>query len=353
MCRTDTSAKLAVSDMKILWDLLGDASKASSRVRGYWIHDELTKLGVDSAITHGDSRIDLIRFGLRMLLVDVVVFQKKYSRWHVLLAKWGRLLGKTVILDIDDAPSRSQNATTLRNVEKMMSICSVVICGCQKLVDYASAYSDQVILIPSCIKVDDYTSAEGSDEDNKITLGWIGNGAHYCKDLVEILAGPLRDVAKNCPIRFRIVGACGQQELKGAFGSIPNMELDLIDQINWSASEATSNAMEGVDIGVYPLLDNNFNPYKCGFKALEYMALGIPVIASPVSVSADIVREGVDGFLCHDSVDWVQAIVELINNKSLRNKMGVSARDRVEEKFSTRAAAKYLLDELNRVTEKA
>ncbi|MDB4754061.1 glycosyltransferase family 4 protein [Akkermansiaceae bacterium] len=336
--------------MKILWDLLGDASKASSRVRGYWIHDELTKLGVDSAITHGDSRIDLIRFGLRMLLVDVVVFQKKYSRWHVLLAKWGRLLGKTVILDIDDAPSRSQNASTLRNVEKMMSICSVVICGCQKLVDYAGKYSEHVVLIPSCIKLNDYYSVEDEESDSRITLGWIGNGAHYCKDLVAILAEPLRLVAETQPIRFRIVGACGQQELRDAFGNIPNLDLELIDQIDWAADGATRDAMKGVDIGLYPLLKNNFNPYKCGFKALEYMALGIPVSASPVSVSADIVRKGVDGFLCHDSADWVQAIEKLIDNESLRSKMGASARDRVEQNFSTRAAAKHLLAELNQET---
>lgn len=328
--------------MKVLWDVLGDATKASSRVRAYWIDEELAKLGVDSSITYGESRIDLIRVALRMLFADAVVFQKKYSRWHVLLARWGRLLGKTVILDIDDAPSRTQNQATLKNVEKMMSICSAVICGCQKLADYASQHSENVILIPSCIKLDDYTATDHDSDDGRITLGWIGNGAHYWRDLVGVLVGPLKELAKSYPLRLRIVGACGQKELREAFSDIPGLELELIDQIDWAATGATSNAMKGVDIGVYPLLDNNFNPYKCGFKALEYMALALPVCVSPVSVSADIVREGVDGRLCSTDSEWVTALEELIKGEKLRKRMGMSARERVEQHYSTRAASERL-----------
>lgn len=330
--------------MKVLWDLLGDASKASSRVRGYWIHDELKKLGVDSAITHGDSRVDLIRVGWRMTFVDAIVFQKRYSRWHVLLARWGRLLGKTVILDIDDAPSRNQNPRTLKNVEKMMSICSVVICGCQKLVDYVGKYSENVVLIPSCIKLEEYDPAEDEESDSRITLGWIGNGAHYWRDLVDTLVGPLKILAQDYPLRLRIVGACGQEELREAFLEIPELELELIDQIDWAATGATSHAMKGVDVGLYPLLDNNFNPYKCGFKALEYMALGLPVCVSPVSVSADIVRDGADGRLCATQDEWIAALAELISSPDLRTSMGLTARERVGQCYSTRAAAAKLHD---------
>ena len=327
---------------RVLWDLLGGQSKASSRVRGHWVSEELRASGVHSEEVCARGKMDLLRTALRIRQADAVVFQKQYSRWHVWLARWGRVLGKTVILDLDDAPSRSQNPRTLRNVERMMRACSAVTVGCRNLYDYARQYNSNCVLIQSCIKLDEYEPLEASNHDGAVTLGWIGNGAHYARDLVEILVEPLRQVAAEQPLCFRIVGACGEPGLAEAFGGIPNLELELVDQIHWATPGATRRALEGVDIGLYPLLDNEFNRYKCGFKALEYMALGLPVIASPVSANADIVRDGVEGRLCSTTDEWTQALWELARDYGLRRTMGARGRARVEAEYSTKVAATRL-----------
>lgn len=332
------------SKTKILWDLLGDRRKASSRVRAYWVDQELIAKGVASEYRCSRTIVHLLRTAVRMRTADAVVFQKQYSRWHVLLARGGRLLGKTVILDLDDAPSRSQNPRTLRNVERMMRACSAVTVGCRNLRDYARHFNENSVLIPSCIKFDEYELLRESNRHGAVTLGWIGNGAHYAQDLAGILVDPLRRVAAEQSLRFRIVGACGEPRLAEAFGSIPNLNLELVDQIDWAAPGATRKALEGVDIGLYPLLDNEINRYKCGFKALEYMALGLPVIASPVSANSDIVRDGADGRLCSTATEWTRALQELTRDCSLRRKMGMSGRARVEAEYSTKVAATSLLE---------
>ncbi len=320
-------------------------------MRAYWIAEELERHGVESTLVQTHSRFDLLLLALRLLFYRVVVFQKCYSRWHVLLARWARLLGKIVVFDIDDAPSRNESPVTLRNCAEIMKLSHLVLAGCQKLVEYAAPYQANVLLLPSTVKMENYRAAtEVEAQTEGYTLGWIGNGAHYCDDLVGILAEPLAAVAQKQPIKLKIVGACGQERLAETFGKIDGLELELVDQIDWASPTATADAMRGVDVGLYPLLENNFNPYKCGFKALEYMALGIPVLASPVSVSADIVRHGFDGYVCASSSDWELGVMALLNDSDLRSSLGEQARHRVEGTYSSKSAAETLIQQLRLIT---
>lgn len=335
--------------MRVLWNVLGDRKQASSRVRGYWIAEALEEHGVTSEFILTRTRGSFITLFFRLLCFDVVVFQKQYTRWHVLIAKWARILGKTVVFDIDDAPSRTNNKKTLENVAKMISGSSLVLAGCDKLVEFTSQYNSNVLLVPSTVKLENYESSDRVvSDDGVFTLGWIGNGAHYRDDLVQILAEPLRRLAQLYPLRLKIVGACGVEQLREVFSAIDGLEVDLIDQIDWASPTATRDAMQGVDVGLYPLLENNFNPYKCGFKALEYMALGIPVIVTPVSVSADIVRDGVDGYICASDDAWVQAIESLVKDVALRKKMGEYGMEQVKAHYSTKGVASVLAEKFKR-----
>jgi len=332
----------------VLFYMCGDRTKASSRVRGYWVAEELRERGVKCSLECRHSKLALLLFALKIPFYDMIVFQKSYSRWHCLLLRWAKLAGKNSVIDLDDAPSRSDNPTTLKNVEFMMRNVTTVTVGSGFLYDYASQYSDNVHLIPSCIRLKYYRPLK-SRENTKdfICLGWIGNGKHYKEDLVSILKGPLSAVAKLHPIKFKLIGACGEKELYDAFSGISGLHLDFIDQINWSDPYAVSETLLDVDIGLYPLLSNEFNKYKCGFKALEYMAMGIPVVSSNVAENRDIVHEGENGFFADSSDEWRNAIGRLFADVSLRRRFGVNGRKLIEEKYSIRVAAEMFLHVVN------
>ena len=92
-----------------------------------------------------------------------------------------------------------------------------------------------------------------------------------------------------------------------------------------------------IDIGVMPLQDSEWAKGKCGFKALQFHALEIPVIASPVGVNSNIIRHGINGFLCKTQDDWYNSILELINDAILRKQMGKAGRNQVIDQFSARS----------------
>ena len=320
----------------------GDSNKASSRVRVHWVVEELRKTRHHCEIFHVDSKFSLLRFAIKIPFYDVVVFQKTYSRWHVKLLQLAKCLGKKTVLDLDDAPSRTKNATTLGNVERMMNLASLVSVGSQNLFDYASEHQDRVALIPSSIKLSNYELKRHADGSGPACLGWIGNGRHYQQDLVEILVPVLHDLTQRHSLRLKIVGACGERELYDAFSKVRGLELDFIDQLDWSDAGAIAHATSDFDIGLYPLLKNDFNDFKCGFKALEYMASGIPVVSSNVAINASIVQHGQSGFMVEGNEQWQDAIERLVESPGLRKAMGQAGREIVKQRFDVKDAANLL-----------
>lgn len=335
---------VAEERLSILINLCGTRDKASSRVRGYWIGEELESQGHRITYFNTFKRSDYLRLALEIPRHDIIVFQKSYSRYDVWLMHWTRLYGKRSYFDMDDAPSRGQITRTIRNAGKMMGLSDGVLAGSRALVDFALPYQDLTYLVASGIRLANYRVIETDGHSGPVCLGWIGNGKHYVRDLVDVLVEPLGELAARYPIRFRIVGACGESQLYEAFGNIEGLSIDFIDNVNWSSPDAVSEAIEPFDIGLYPLMPGPFNDYKCGFKALEYMASGLPVVASPTGANRDVIRHGKDGFLAITAQDWVEALDRLICDQALRSTLGTHGRSRVEEEFSTASLAKQLTE---------
>jgi glycosyltransferase involved in cell wall biosynthesis len=308
--------------MEVLFCLLGSENKASSRVRGFWIAEELEHFGLHCNLRYKHGKLNLLLFALEVLRNDVVIFQKTYSRYHRWLMLFANVIGKRTFLDLDDAPSKARSRETLRNVESMMRMADGVFVGNKNLLEYAKEHQPKSYLIPSSVNLRYYAVAQRKEKGGRVCLGWIGNGAFYKDDLIKILAAPLRKLAERYQLRFKIVGALSVRELYDAFGAIPGLEIDFVDNIDWSNPRAVLEAVRDFDIGLYPLIDNDFNIYKCGFKALEYMATGIPVVSSPVGINADIIRAGEDGLLATSCEEWVNALSELISDAEKRRKMG-------------------------------
>lgn len=327
--------------MRILMNLTGDESKASSRVRGYWISEALEQLGHTVRIVHTSSVADYPGFLAKLLSYDATIIQKKYGRYDLLSAQIGRWLGKPVFFDIDDAPSRVSSEKVIANAKRMMRLSKGVFAGCDNLVNLARETQPNTVLIPSGIRRANYRIKDHAQSD-KVTFGWIGNGAHYSDDLIQILKEPLSALSQTHAVRFRLIGACGVAKLYQEFGEIENLELDFIDQLDWANSAEVADALSHVDIGLYPLGPNDFNEYKCAFKALEYMASGIPVVASAVGANAETIRHNETGFLCYETQDWITHLKQLVEDTELRKRFGSAGVDLVDSSFDVRKIAEKI-----------
>ena len=325
---------------RVLFCLRGDATRASSRVRGHWIAEELSALGVTCRLHVARSSTDFLRCATLIPRHDVIVFQKRYAPNDLRLMRLARSLGCRTFLDLDDAP----RAGGAPRAAAMMRMADGVLAGSRSLVTLARAENPQTFLVPTGIRLDNYPVAASGTASSRICLGWIGNGADYAVDLVQVLREPITLLAARFPVRLKIVGACANPHLHEAFRNVPGLDVEMIDQVDWASPQAVSAATADFDIGLYPLLDTAFNGCKCGFKALEYMARGKPTVASNIISNAEIVSDGVDGLLASGTGQWVDRLATLIENPDLRARFGAAGRRKVETAYSTRAIARTLLD---------
>jgi glycosyltransferase involved in cell wall biosynthesis len=333
-----------MKQLKVLFYLLGDRSKASSRVRGFWIAEELENMGLNCIIIYGEERVSFLRCLTKLPWVDILFLQKRYSKWDYYLMSIADCLGKRTLFDIDDAYSNVKSQKTLFNVKRIMKKASAVTVGSQNLLEFAKQYQVNSNFLPTSIKLENYNLPAVKKQGTEVCLGWIGNGAHYHNDLIKILKEPLTEIASRCEIRLKLVGACGQKELYQEFSNIPGLNTTFIDEIDWGDSSEVRKAMADFDIGLYPVQATDFNLYKCGFKALEYMAMGIPVVANPVGANSYIVTHGSDGYHADGKEKWIDALTVLISDKTVREKMGQAGRHKVEIQYSITESAKKLTE---------
>jgi glycosyltransferase involved in cell wall biosynthesis len=239
------------------------------------------------------------------------------------------------IFDFDDAihlrPPVSSNlwARALRPPAKTGTICKLarhVTVGNEYLARMARRVSRSVTVIPTTIDTDAYVVRERADNELPI-VGWTGSPTTLC--YLETIAGALRRLAARVDFELRIIG--GQVEVPGVKTRC----------LPWKA-ETEAEDVRPFDVGLMPLVDDEWCQGKCGLKALQYMALGIPPVVSPLGVGTEIVRNGVNGFHANTENDWVERIEELLRTPDLRRRFGREARRTVEERFSARVQAPRL-----------
>jgi glycosyltransferase involved in cell wall biosynthesis len=169
-------------------------------------------------------------------------------------------------------------------------------------------------------------------------VGWIGSPT--TAPYVQRLASVLQRARARHPFRLRISGAGVPLDLSGIVGEHPPWTLDREVQL-----------FNTCDIGVYPLLDDEWSRGKCGFKAIQFMACGVPVVASAVGVNREIIQDGVNGFLASSDDEWVEKLGRLLADGGLRRRFGEAGRRTVEDRYSLRIHAPMLAATLRGVAE--
>lgn len=322
---------------------------ASSRLRSYQYLPYLEAQGIEMTVAPllGDDyvadlyrgRIPLVsvmesywtrwRWLRRVAEFDAVWVEKEILPWVPAGLELGRLPRDfPLIADYDDAVfhryDRHRHAivrTVLsRKIDAVMQRADLVMAGNDYLAERArQAGAQRVEFLPTVVDTERYQTRP-SPESPIITIGWMGSPAtaHYLYQLAPVV----QTLAATHTVRWVAVGANPAQLKSLPFTVLPWTE----------ASEVTD--IQQFDIGIMPLPDEPFERGKCGYKLIQYMACGKPVIASPVGVNSVIVRNGVEGFLASSTEEWIASLQKLAANSALRKQMGQAGRVRVETEYS-------------------
>jgi hypothetical protein len=237
--------------------------------------------------------------------------------------------GRRLIYDVDDAVWLSGRQTvgsfmgflkaTRRKVRWLAERADHVIAGSEILAEHLGRYSDNVTVVPSLVDTTAYT-VRTHEQTATVTLGWIGSAttAIYLQRLAPILERFGSESSR--PVRLEVVG-----------GPAPRLASVAVNQRAWSV-EAERDALSKMDIGLMPLDDTLWSRGKCAYKALQYMAAGIPPVVDDVGISASVVGDA--GYVAASSAQWLDGLHTLADDLGLRNRLGRLGRQRIEADFS-------------------
>lgn len=247
--------------------------------------------------------------------------------------------GKKIIYDFDDAVYMGATSPANRflkhlkcsyKVRWIIKMSRHVITGNAFLADYARKYNKNVTIIYTSVDTEKFTPKSHDNKDD-ITIGWIGS--HSATPYLESLKDVFYKLSKKYKFSLKIIGAM-EHNIKIPQIKIINLDWNLKDEIG---------QFQSLDIGVYPLPKDKWAFGKSGFKAIQYMSVGVPCVVSNVGINSDIVQDGVNGFLVDTEKEWIEKISRLIENAELRKKIGLAGRETAEKRFSFRVnAPKYL-----------
>ncbi len=248
-----------------------------------------------------------------------------------------KVLRKKIIYDFDDAIWLTDKTNegwlerTIRWRSKVGLICRwsyKVSCGNEFLGDYARQYTNDVVLNPTTIDTENVHNPDlywgiprAARNDGKVIIGWTGSHStlKYLQELEPVLQ---RLETRYSNLEFCVIA-----------DRAPELTLTCLRFKPWSRATEISD-LSRVDIGIMPLPDDQWAKGKCGFKALQYMAMEIPTIASPVGVNIKIIKHAVNGFSASTVQDWENYLIHLIEHAELRKGMGEEGRKTVVDSYS-------------------
>jgi glycosyltransferase involved in cell wall biosynthesis len=270
---------------------------------------------------------------------DLLWIEKELFPW---LPAWAEelldLRGIPYVVDYDDAVYHRYNlhrdplirAFLGKSIDTAMQHAATVVVGNDYLAEYARrAQARKIEYLPTVVDIDRYPIFEKKSQQFRI--GWIGSP--ITAPYLGLIKEALDEACLQTGARIVLIGAGDRDQLSG---------LDK-ENLPWSEESEVAN-IQSCDVGIMPLPDEPFTRGKCGYKLIQYMAAGLPVVASPVGINTDIVEQGKTGFLASSKEEWVQALVTLDQDAGMRSDMGKAGRQKVEKEYSLHITAPRLLD---------
>ena len=248
-----------------------------------------------------------------------------------LLAK---VLRKRIIYDFDDAiwiPNTSEAnriAAGLKFHRKVEHICRWAYrnsCGNAYLAAYARQFNPAVVINPTTIDTENlHNQVCDQAAPGPLIIGWTGTHStlKYLEPIIPVL---VQLEAEGLIFEFRVIS-----------NQAPELPLRSLRFVPWRKNTEIADLLT-FHVGLMPLQDDPWAQGKCAFKALQYMALGIPALVSPVGMNTEVVQDDFNGYVCHTLADWHQRLRELLTDAQHRQALGLAAHATVEQRYSVRA----------------
>jgi len=287
----------------------------------------------------------ILSFFRRFLLLfvlseyDYIFIHREASPIGPPIFEWfiAKVLKKKIIYDFDDAiwlqntSSANKIVAKIKWHNKVNSICKwsyKISCGNNYLADFAKNFNKNVFIIPTTVDMQNVHCATKNQNTKNIIIGWTGTHStiEYLYKIEKILA------KKQKEYNFEFYVISNKDPL---FTKLKYLYID------WNKETEIEDLLE-FNIGIMPLENNKWAKGKCGFKAIQYMSLGIPAIVSNVGVNSEIVNNE-NGFLCNTEKDWNIALDKLCTNKDLRIRKGKKAQQKIRKEYSSKSVAKKYL----------
>lgn len=332
---------------------------ASSRLRSFQYFDYLTRHGCElveeplfsdaylDRLYHGGRRhinVIIAAYVRRLLALmrrrnfDLLWFEVELLPWLPFMIE-SALLGKTqrCVVDFDDAifhrydrhPSRFVRRVLGNKIASVMRRADAVVVGSHYLADYAhGAGAGKVALLPTVVDLKRYVVTDRSGVGGRI--GWIGTPL-TARQYLPLIYPVLLRLAEQRKFTLVLIGA-GEIEMRGL----------CVESHDWSA-DSEAALVSSLDIGLMPLVDGPWERGKCGYKLIQYMACGVPVVASDVGENRYIVHHGEHGYLVRSDEGWFNGLATLLDDPEGAREMGSAGRRRVEECYSKQVMAPRLL----------
>lgn len=251
-----------------------------------------------------------------------------FPRWPATIVRLLRRLGKPIVVDLDDAifhsydlhPNALVRTLLGRKIDVIFNRATAVVVGNDYLAERArKAGARHVIIIPTSVDHRAYAAWTPTEHD-RLTFGWIGSAA--TERYLQTIAPELEELCHSLRARLYLIG------IEQHRFNHPDVVLN-----DWTEASEIEH-LAACDIGLAPLTDGPWERGKCGLKAIQYMATGIPVLAANAGVLPTVVRHGETGFIYRNSADFKQFARKLANDPDLRQRLGEAGRKRVAECYS-------------------
>lgn len=298
----------------------------------------------------GLMRAALRRTGVlwRAHQADVLFVQREAMMFGPPLVEWLAMrVGRCpMVLDLDDAtyvsylsPTYGRLGSALKWFSKTNDLirwAKIVTCGNRAIAEYVTARGKQATIIPTVVDTERFRPRvelnAGSNTNRVPVIGWVGTHSTY--PYLASVFPALQRLAEDHRFRLKVVGA-GREEI-----SIPGVE---VENLAWNLEREIAD-FQSFDIGLYPILEDDWSVGKSGFKSVQYMAVGVPFVTTPVGACAEIGTPNVTHLFATNQDEWFTALSQLLSDEKLRHRMGVAGRQHAVDHYTVAVQTAKLAD---------